>query len=100
MDTVFTGSVTNTFFFPCTNTITSYEHGTRGLWIRPSRTVFFQDNFSSKLSTIRQQSPPDFAYANSLKGMRIYRAGSLAHAEGLTKSLSGICHIGKMLQIL
>jgi len=41
----------------------------------------FQDIFF-KPSTIRQQSPPEFAYANSLKGMRIHRDGSLAHAEG------------------
>ena len=53
---------------PGTNTSTSHEHGTQGLWIRPSRTVFFQDNFFSKLSTIRQQSPSESAYANSLKG--------------------------------
>ena len=44
--------------------------------------LFFKDNFFSKLFTIRQQSPPESAYANSLKGMRIHRDGSLAHAIG------------------
>ena len=32
--------------------------------------------------------------------MRIHKERSLAHAEGWTKSLSGIGHIGNMLQIL
>ena len=35
--------------------------------------LFLKDNFFSKLSTIRQQSLPESAYANSLKGMRIHR---------------------------
>jgi hypothetical protein len=58
--------------------------------------LFLKDNFFSKLPTIRQQSPPESAYANSPKGMRIHREGSFAHAEGWeqsqipTNSLSGI----------
>ena len=62
--------------------------------------LFLKDNFFSKLFTIRQQSPPESAYANSLKGMRIHRDGSLAHAEGWTKSLSGIGHIARMAAIV
>jgi len=93
-----------------TNTSTSHDHGSSafiiqlsslpsqtplsdpghtdtGLWIRPSRTILSSRIiFFSKLSTIRQQSPPESAYANSLKGMRIHRDGSLAHAEGWEQS--------------
>jgi hypothetical protein len=76
---------------------------------------FFQDSFFSNLSIIRQQSPPESVYANFLKGMRIHRDGSLAHAIGEsplplgvalkvsidpTNSLSGIGHIVRMAQIL
>ena len=68
--------------------------------------LLLKDNFSSKLFTIRQQSSPESVYANFLKGMRIHRDGSLAHAEGWENlnypknSLSGIGHIGNMLEIL
>jgi hypothetical protein len=48
--------------------------------------LFLKDNFFSKLSTIRQQSPPESVYAHCLKGMRIHRDGSLAQAEGWEQS--------------
>jgi len=76
----------------------------RDVKYRSATRSFFQDNFFSKLSTIRQQSPPESAYANSLKGMRIHRDGSLAHAEGWEQSqypktsLSAIGHIAKCLR--
>jgi hypothetical protein len=86
--------------FPSTN----HDHGSSPVTItsflihdhEPRTRSFFRDNFFSKLSTIRQQSPPESAYANSPKGMRIHREGSFAHAEGWeqsqipTNSLSGI----------
>ena len=63
-----------------------FTPGTLGSAIRS----LFQDNFFSKLSTIRQQSPPESAYANSLKGMRIHRDGSVAHASGESPWLFGV----------
>jgi hypothetical protein len=77
---------------------------TNPVWTKPHG-LFLKDNFFSKLFTIRQQSPPESAYVNSLKGMRIHRDGSLAHAERWEQSqipknsLSGIGHIAKMTQI-
>jgi hypothetical protein len=56
------------------------------LFRKRDQVFFFQDNLFSKLSTIGQQSHPESAYANSLKGMRIHRDGSLAHAEGWEQS--------------
>jgi hypothetical protein len=69
MDPVFTGGVTNTFFFPYTNTITvvlpsrtrlfpitSHEHGLMDK-TKPHG-LFLKDNFFSKLFTIGQQSFP------------------------------------------
>ena len=76
---------------------TSHEHGLMDK-TRPHgllRIIFFQNS-----PLLDSNSPPGFAYANSLKGMRIHKDGFLAHAEGWTKSLSGIGHLAKMPQIL
>jgi hypothetical protein len=70
-----------------------------GLWTRPSRTVFSSRIIFFKTVHYWTAIPPESAYANSPKGMRIHRDGSLAQAEGWTNSLSGIGHIAKMLQI-
>jgi hypothetical protein len=110
-------------------------HTDTGLWIRPSRTIlssrmepngkcapsahahprrslgrairsFFQDNFFSKLSTIRQQSSPESAYAipkkeceskETVLSLRLKDGSNLKYP---TNSLSGIGVIARMPQIL